>query len=137
MWEDLTKRISPRRRMALLAVGALAAAWGLEATIIRTDIPGLDWVAAWPAGAVLLALFVVLGVSNAINIIDGFNGLASMCSVIMLAGLGAVALQVGGQCDRRRGPAAAGRHAGPVPLELPARSHLPGRRRRLFPGFHA
>ncbi|MBH9577998.1 MraY family glycosyltransferase [Inhella proteolytica] len=95
LWEDLTKRISPRRRMALLAVGALAAAWGLEATIIRTDIPGLDWVAAWPAGAVLLALFVVLGVSNAINIIDGFNGLASMCSVIMLAGLGAVALQVG------------------------------------------
>jgi UDP-N-acetylmuramyl pentapeptide phosphotransferase/UDP-N-acetylglucosamine-1-phosphate transferase len=44
---------------------------------------------------VLLALFVVAGLTNAINIIDGFNGLASMCCMIMFAGLAIVAFQVG------------------------------------------
>jgi UDP-N-acetylmuramyl pentapeptide phosphotransferase/UDP-N-acetylglucosamine-1-phosphate transferase len=37
----------------------------------------------------------VSGVVNSINIIDGFNGLASMCVAIMLAALAYVAYQVG------------------------------------------
>jgi UDP-N-acetylmuramyl pentapeptide phosphotransferase/UDP-N-acetylglucosamine-1-phosphate transferase len=42
-----------------------------------------------------LAVFAVAGVANSVNIIDGMNGLASMCVAIMLAGLAYVALQVG------------------------------------------
>ena len=95
LWEDLTQRISPRRRMAALLLGAAAAALWLGATIQRTDIPALEPLAQTALGAALLALFVVAGVANSINIIDGFNGLASMCSVIMLAGLAVVALGVG------------------------------------------
>jgi UDP-N-acetylmuramyl pentapeptide phosphotransferase/UDP-N-acetylglucosamine-1-phosphate transferase len=37
----------------------------------------------------------VTGVSNAVNIIDGFNGLASMCVVMMVASIAYVAFQVG------------------------------------------
>lgn len=95
LWEDLTKRVSPSQRMVLLLAGALAAAYGLGAVIRQTDIPIFDPLAHTAFGAVFLALFVVAGVTNSINIIDGFNGLASMCSIIMLAGLAIVAWTVG------------------------------------------
>lgn len=91
--EDFTKRITPRRRLLSTAVAAALAAWLLGAVIPRTDIPPLDYVVSFSLGAAALAVFVVAGVANAVNIIDGMNGLASMCSAIMLAGLAYVALQ--------------------------------------------
>jgi len=93
--EDLTKRVSPGKRMLALLGSALLAALLLGAVIERTDIPLLDPIASTGVGAVVLALFVVAGVTNSINIIDGFNGLASMCSMIMLACLAIVAFTVG------------------------------------------
>lgn len=93
--EDFTKRVSPRRRLFAAAVSAALAAWFLEGVIARTDIPGLDTLLAHPAAAGLLAVFVVSGFANAVNIIDGFNGLASMCVVIMLLAVAYVAFAVG------------------------------------------
>lgn len=93
--EDITKRISPFARLVAAAVGALLAALFLGATIDRTAIPGLDFIAAFPLGAIALAIFVVSGVVNAVNIIDGLNGLASMCVALMLGGLAYVSLQAG------------------------------------------
>jgi UDP-N-acetylmuramyl pentapeptide phosphotransferase/UDP-N-acetylglucosamine-1-phosphate transferase len=93
--EDLTKAQSPRRRLFFTAVSAALAVWLLDAAITRTDIPGLDWVVAFGAGAAIVTVFVVTGVANAVNIIDGFNGLASMCVLLMLAGLAYVAFDVG------------------------------------------
>jgi len=93
--EDLTKKVSPRRRLFATVLSAALAAWLLQAVIDRTDIPGLDWIASWPAGAVILAVFAVAGVANSVNIIDGMNGLASMCVMLMLTGLGYIAYQVG------------------------------------------
>ena len=40
-------------------------------------------------------MLTVAGIANAVNIIDGFNGLASMCAVLMLISIGYVAFQVG------------------------------------------
>jgi UDP-N-acetylmuramyl pentapeptide phosphotransferase/UDP-N-acetylglucosamine-1-phosphate transferase len=42
-----------------------------------------------------VTVLAVAGMANSVNIIDGFNGLASMCAVIMLACFGYVAFQVG------------------------------------------
>lgn len=95
--EDLTKRVSPLRRMLATLLAAALGAWLLGAQIKQTAIPGLDLIAATAIGGYVLALLVVSGVSNSINIIDGMNGLASMCSAIMLAGLAYVALQTGDQ----------------------------------------
>lgn len=92
--EDFTKDVSPRRRLFFTAVSAALAGWWLGAVIERTDIPGLDWVVGLPIGALVVTIFVVAGVANAINIIDGFNGLASMCVVMMLVALAYVAFQV-------------------------------------------
>jgi UDP-N-acetylmuramyl pentapeptide phosphotransferase/UDP-N-acetylglucosamine-1-phosphate transferase len=93
--EDFTKDVSPRRRLFFTAVSAALAVVLATAVIQRTDIPGLDWVVSFPIGAALVTIFVVAGVANAVNIIDGFNGLASMCVVMMLVALAYVAFQVG------------------------------------------
>jgi UDP-N-acetylmuramyl pentapeptide phosphotransferase/UDP-N-acetylglucosamine-1-phosphate transferase len=93
--EDVTKRVSPGKRLAATAFSALLAVWVLGAAITRTDIPGLEWVVGFAVGSTLLTVFAVAGIANSVNIIDGFNGLASMCVVIMLAALAYVASQVG------------------------------------------
>ena len=93
--EDMTKSVSPRRRLFAAVLSALLAAAFVGGIIDRTDIPGMDFLVSFHVGAVLLGLFVVAGFANAINIIDGFNGLASMCVMIMLIGVAYVAFQVG------------------------------------------
>jgi UDP-N-acetylmuramyl pentapeptide phosphotransferase/UDP-N-acetylglucosamine-1-phosphate transferase len=89
--EDLTKTMSPRRRLFATAVSASLAVFLFDATIMRTDIPGVDALIAVYPIAVALTIFVVAGVANAVNIIDGFNGLASMCVLLMLLALAYVA----------------------------------------------
>jgi UDP-N-acetylmuramyl pentapeptide phosphotransferase/UDP-N-acetylglucosamine-1-phosphate transferase len=93
--EDLTKTQSPRRRLFFTAVSAALAVVVMDAVIVRTAIPGLDWLVSTRIGAALVTVFVVAGVANSINIIDGFNGLASMCSVLILGSIGYVAYQAG------------------------------------------
>ena len=93
--EDLTKNVSPRRRLFATAVSASLAIWLLGAVITRTDILGVDRLIQWAPFVVLLTVFVITGVANSVNIIDGFSGLASMCVLMMILALGYVAFQVG------------------------------------------
>jgi UDP-N-acetylmuramyl pentapeptide phosphotransferase/UDP-N-acetylglucosamine-1-phosphate transferase len=95
MIEDFTKRVSPRQRLVATAVSAALAVWLLDGVITRTDIPGVDFVIHWAPAAVALTIFTVAGVANAVNIIDGFNGLASMCACMMTLAMAYVAFQVG------------------------------------------
>jgi UDP-N-acetylmuramyl pentapeptide phosphotransferase/UDP-N-acetylglucosamine-1-phosphate transferase len=93
--EDVTKRVSVRTRlMVTMFSGGLAAVWsGLAIT--RLDMPMADVVLQyWPV-AVLFTAFAVGGVANAINIIDGFHGLASGTVIISLVGLASIAFSVG------------------------------------------
>jgi UDP-N-acetylmuramyl pentapeptide phosphotransferase/UDP-N-acetylglucosamine-1-phosphate transferase len=92
--EDLTKSMSPRRRLIFTACSAGLAVWLLDGVILRTDIPGVDTLIAMTPIAMALTVFVVTGVANAINIIDGFNGLASMCVLLMVLAIAYVAFQV-------------------------------------------
>lgn len=91
--EDVTKNVSPRRRLFFAAVSAGLAVWALDAVIDHTDIVGLDWLVSFTIPAALVTIFVVVGVANSVNIIDGFNGLASMCVVMMLGAIAYVAFQ--------------------------------------------
>jgi UDP-N-acetylmuramyl pentapeptide phosphotransferase/UDP-N-acetylglucosamine-1-phosphate transferase len=93
--EDLVKTLSPRRRLFFTAVSAALAAWALEAVLVRTAIPGVDYLMRMLPFAIALTVFVVAGMANAVNIIDGFNGLASMCVLMMLLAIAYVAFQVG------------------------------------------
>jgi UDP-N-acetylmuramyl pentapeptide phosphotransferase/UDP-N-acetylglucosamine-1-phosphate transferase len=86
--EDLTKRVSVRMRFALTLASGLLAWWTLDAVLPRLDLAPLDALLAFLPLALALPLTVVAvaGVTNAINIIDGFNGLAGSTAVAILAG---------------------------------------------------
>jgi len=92
--EDLTKRVGVTTRLlATMSSGALA--WYLTGVAMQqTGLPPLDWVLAFTPVAVVFTAFAVGGVSNAVNIIDGFNGLAAGSVAIMLGALGLMALHV-------------------------------------------
>jgi UDP-N-acetylmuramyl pentapeptide phosphotransferase/UDP-N-acetylglucosamine-1-phosphate transferase len=93
--EDLTKVVSPRCRLFFTLVAGALGMWLLGAKLVHTGWPVLDGLLAFAPFSVALTLFAVAGLSNAINIIDGFNGLASMSVLTMVAAIAYVAFQVG------------------------------------------
>jgi UDP-N-acetylmuramyl pentapeptide phosphotransferase/UDP-N-acetylglucosamine-1-phosphate transferase len=58
-------------------------------------VPVLDVLVGFAPVAFALTLVVVGGVANSVNIIDGFNGLASMCSALIFGAIAYVGMQVG------------------------------------------
>ena len=89
--EDLTKRVSVRARLLATFGSALMAAWQLGAYLSRLDIYGVDHLLQYGPLALSVTAVAVTGVSNAINIIDGFNGVAGGAVTVMLAGMGVLA----------------------------------------------
>ncbi len=92
--EDFTKKVSPSRRLFLTMIAAAMGFFLLDARIERIDWLWSDWslTAVWIA--LPLTILAVAGIANAVNIIDGFNGLATVVTICMLLSLGYVALQV-------------------------------------------
>lgn len=82
--EDLTKKISVQLRLLFTAMSAGLFVYLLQAQITRLDIPLLDFVFTLPIITGMLTVFAITGLANAYNIIDGFNGLASMVGIITL-----------------------------------------------------
>lgn len=93
--EDLTKRIGPLPRLLLTFVAAALGFWLLDARLFRLDFAPLDAVLAGSIVASLLITVVAAGgVAHAMNIIDGFNGLAGMVAILILGALGYVCFKV-------------------------------------------
>jgi UDP-N-acetylmuramyl pentapeptide phosphotransferase/UDP-N-acetylglucosamine-1-phosphate transferase len=93
--EDLTKKVGVLIRLAATFASGILA-WFLSGiSLNRLDILGVDWLLGWPVISVIFTAFAVAGIANAINIVDGFNGLASGLVTISLATLGFVAQSVG------------------------------------------
>jgi UDP-N-acetylmuramyl pentapeptide phosphotransferase/UDP-N-acetylglucosamine-1-phosphate transferase len=93
--EDYTGNVSPSRRLMLTMAAAVMAWWLIDARLDRIDLP--FGVLSLPYVWLMLPLTVlaVAGIANAINIIDGFNGLASVVGICMMVSLAYVAFQVG------------------------------------------
>lgn len=92
--EDLTKRVGVLARLlATMASGLIG--WGITGlSIIDVQIPGLDWLLGFTAFSVLFTAFAVGGVANAINIVDGFNGLAAGTVLLVLVGFAVIGVGV-------------------------------------------
>ncbi|MFN3471859.1 MAG: MraY family glycosyltransferase [Aquificaceae bacterium] len=93
--EDITKRVGVRERLFLTMLSAALGYFLLSASINRVDLPLFDHLLAFSLFSFAFTLFAVAGVSNAFNIIDGFNGLASGVAILSLLALGYVAHLVG------------------------------------------
>jgi UDP-N-acetylmuramyl pentapeptide phosphotransferase/UDP-N-acetylglucosamine-1-phosphate transferase len=92
--EDISKKVGALPRLLATMVAAGLGAWWAGAVLPRLDVPGVDALLAWGPAATTFTVFAVAGVAHAVNIIDGFNGLASMVAALMLAALGYVAYLV-------------------------------------------
>jgi UDP-N-acetylmuramyl pentapeptide phosphotransferase/UDP-N-acetylglucosamine-1-phosphate transferase len=93
--EDITKRVPTRvRLLATMGAGALFVATTGYA-MAEVDVPGFDWLLSFSLGALVFTAFSMGGVANAVNIIDGFNGLASGACLIMLGSFAVVAARAG------------------------------------------
>lgn len=93
--EDITKRVGVKTRLLATVCAGLIFSLLTGYQITRTDIPGLDFVFSFWLPSLLFTAFAIGGIANAINIIDGVNGLASGTSIIILSGFAVVAHQVG------------------------------------------
>ena len=91
LWEDLIFNVRPRYRMlgAVLS-GALASAIA-GGIIPRLDLPVVDDLLHHMWIVLPLTWFMVAGSCNAMNLIDGANGLASGTALIMFGGIAAAA----------------------------------------------
>ena len=79
--EDINLSLSPKIRLILQAVGVVCIISSMP--LVVSDFSPLFSLPYFIA--FLFAIFMLVGISNAINIIDGFNGLASgICAITLL-----------------------------------------------------
>jgi len=93
--EDLTRNVSVRARLLATMASGVVCWWLTDATLRHIGLAPLDTLLAWLPFSVLFTAFAVGGVANALNIVDGFNGLASGTLMISMGALGTIALGCG------------------------------------------
>lgn len=93
--EDITKRVGVLARLLATMASGLLAWWTTDYSLSRVNVWGIDWLLEYTLISVVFTSFAVGGVANAINIIDGFNGLASSMATFAFAGFSVIALSVG------------------------------------------
>jgi len=93
--EDLTKRVRPSVRLFATSCSAALGGLFLGAWLTRVDIAPVDQALLGTSMGIVFTCFAVSGVAHAFNLIDGFNGLASMVGILALLGLAYVAYILG------------------------------------------
>ncbi|MCS3507919.1 glycosyltransferase [Achromobacter sp. JUb104] len=93
--EDLTKRVRVLLRLSLAMLSGMAAYYFLGATLTRLDIIGIDWLLQFGPISFVVTAVAIAGAANAINIIDGYNGLAAVVSAMIFAGFAYVSYYLG------------------------------------------
>ena len=92
---DFTKQVGIRTRLLATATSGALALFPLGAQLTSVNLPGLDWLMGFTGFSLLFTMVAVAGVANAVNIIDGYNGLASVVVAISLLSLAYVGWHVG------------------------------------------
>ena len=89
--EDIVKRGRITERLLATCASGVLAWWLTGDSLTRIGIGGVDWLLTITPVSVLFTAFAVGGVANAVNIIDGLNGLAASTVLVCLSGLGVLA----------------------------------------------
>lgn len=93
--EDITKKVGVRERLLLSMLSGLFGCWLLDAIIPAVQFANFDPIPIWQPLAIAFTVFAVGGVANALNIIDGYNGLAAGFGVIASIALAVAAAMHG------------------------------------------
>ena len=93
--EDITKRIGVKTRLSATIFSGLIFCLLTKYQIAAVGVPGVDLLLSFWLPSLIFTAIAIGGIANAINIIDGVNGLASGSSVIILSGFAVVAWQSG------------------------------------------
>lgn len=93
--EDITKRVRVLVRLGLAMISGAAAYYYCGATLTRLDIIGIDWLLQFGVISLICTMIAIAGAANAINIIDGYNGLAAVISAMIFAGFAYVSYYLG------------------------------------------
>jgi len=92
--EDVTKRVSVMSRLLATMLSGVVGWFITGFSVTSLQLPGLDWLLTFTGFSVMFTAFAVGGVANAVNIVDGFNGLASGFITLAMTGLALIALSV-------------------------------------------
>jgi UDP-N-acetylmuramyl pentapeptide phosphotransferase/UDP-N-acetylglucosamine-1-phosphate transferase len=133
--EDFTHRVRPWTRLYAALVSALLASAIAGGTLARVDVPMIDALLAIAPFALLLSWFMVCGICNAVNLIDGVHGLAAGTTALLFIGLAAVAAQVGDAYVLARSLALLGAIAGFMVWNYPRGKVFLGDAGAYFLGF--
>ncbi len=93
--EDITHALSPKTRLTIIALSSALAFFLLDAQVRRVDLPLVDSLITFFPISFAFTVCAITGISNAVNIIDGFNGLASMVCFTILMGIAYVSYKLG------------------------------------------
>ncbi|TLU81990.1 MAG: glycosyl transferase [Chlorobium sp.] len=93
--EDISKRVSPTLRLVATIVSGFLGWWFTGYHLMHLEIWGVDSLLAHLYVSVAFTAFAVAGLTNAINMIDGFNGLASGTLMILFFAFGLIAMEAG------------------------------------------
>jgi UDP-GlcNAc:undecaprenyl-phosphate/decaprenyl-phosphate GlcNAc-1-phosphate transferase len=92
--DDATQRVAVQWRFAASCFSATLACWLLGLTVPTLGIAWLDahWTAL-PTLGIILAFAGIAGLPHAMNIVDGYNGLAGVVTIMICSALAYVSLQ--------------------------------------------
>lgn len=92
--EDCTGQVQPKIRLLLTFTSSLLAIFFLNSIIIKSGFSIIDQLLQYSLLSLLLTLLMTSGLTNAFNIIDGFNGLASVVGLLICLSLFYVSFMV-------------------------------------------
>lgn len=118
--EDFHQGLGIGLRFAAALTSAALGGWFLDAWVVRLDSGPFDAaIATIPAVSIVFTCFAVAGLTNAFNLIDGFNGLAGGVATLILIGIAYVAFKVGDIAIMAAALTAVGAIAGFMALNFP------------------
>ena len=93
--EDIGYRVHPKIRLGSIALSSLLCVSVLQISVTSVGIGLLDTALSYALVSVIFTVFAASGVTNAFNLIDGLNGLASFTAITSAVALSAIAMLSG------------------------------------------
>ncbi len=93
--EDITARISATIRLVVTLITGLMFIVITDVRITDVHISYIDWMLQISWLSMLVTILAIATLTNAVNIIDGLNGLSIGTTIIMVGAIGIIAKQAG------------------------------------------